>query len=228
MPPRFSPRFHRSPTSEDGSIRSSFHCSPVEEEKKMTDVEEKEGITMMPSCTSDTSLTSTTDRNVSSSSRDGKISGRNTPDGDSGNEKAEHKSINERIQEEQEREEPQCFNTKDNTIEARASPGLVIAMDQDGEGIEAVISHHQDMDMCDVDEMKTGHGGGGARSNDDECDDYNSHQSNPDVECVDDIAMSPLPYDREDPVTLMDLPDDLMTLPISPCGPHDEHGMTAS
>jgi len=39
---------------------------------------------------------------------------------------------------------------------------------------------------------------------------------------VDDIAMSPLPYDREDPVTLLDLPDDILTLPISPCGPHDD------
>lgn len=39
---------------------------------------------------------------------------------------------------------------------------------------------------------------------------------------VDDIAMSPIPYDREDPVTLMDLPYDILTLPISPCGPHDD------
>jgi len=41
-------------------------------------------------------------------------------------------------------------------------------------------------------------------------------------QAVDDIAMSPIPYDREDPVTLMDLPDDILTLPISPCGPHDD------
>ena len=39
---------------------------------------------------------------------------------------------------------------------------------------------------------------------------------------VDDISMSPLPYDREDPVTLLDLPDDIMNLPISSCGPHDD------
>lgn len=42
------------------------------------------------------------------------------------------------------------------------------------------------------------------------------------AQAVDDIAMSPIPYDREDPVTLMDLPDDILALPISPCGPHDD------
>jgi len=42
------------------------------------------------------------------------------------------------------------------------------------------------------------------------------------AQAVDDIAMSPIPYDREDPVTLLDLPEDILTLPISPCGgPHD-------
>ena len=39
---------------------------------------------------------------------------------------------------------------------------------------------------------------------------------------VDDIPMSPIPFDREDPTTLMELPENLLTLPISPCGPHDE------
>jgi len=42
------------------------------------------------------------------------------------------------------------------------------------------------------------------------------------AQAVDDIAMSPIPYDREDPMTLMDLPDDLLALPISACGPHDD------
>lgn len=42
------------------------------------------------------------------------------------------------------------------------------------------------------------------------------------AQAVDEIAMSPIPYDREDPVTLLDLPDDILALPISPCGgPHD-------
>jgi len=41
------------------------------------------------------------------------------------------------------------------------------------------------------------------------------------AQAVDDIAMSPIPFDREDPVSLMDLPDDILALPISPCGPHD-------
>lgn len=35
-------------------------------------------------------------------------------------------------------------------------------------------------------------------------------------------AMSPLPFDhREDPTTLMELPENILTLPISPCGPND-------
>jgi hypothetical protein len=41
-------------------------------------------------------------------------------------------------------------------------------------------------------------------------------------EQVGDIAMSPLPYDHEDPVSLMDLPANLLCLPISPCGPNDD------
>jgi hypothetical protein len=42
---------------------------------------------------------------------------------------------------------------------------------------------------------------------------------------MDDIAMSPIPFDREDredPTTLMELPENLLSLPISPCGPHDD------
>lgn len=39
---------------------------------------------------------------------------------------------------------------------------------------------------------------------------------------VDEIAMSPIPFDREDPTTLMELPDNILTLPISPCGPNDD------
>ena len=38
---------------------------------------------------------------------------------------------------------------------------------------------------------------------------------------VEDIAMSPLPFDREDPTTLMELPENLLSLPISACGPND-------
>lgn len=38
---------------------------------------------------------------------------------------------------------------------------------------------------------------------------------------IEDIAMSPISMDREDPGSLMELPDNLLTLPISPCGPHD-------
>lgn len=43
---------------------------------------------------------------------------------------------------------------------------------------------------------------------------------------VDDIAMSPIPYHREDPVTLMDLPDDILALPIEPYGPHDDPALS--
>ena len=39
---------------------------------------------------------------------------------------------------------------------------------------------------------------------------------------VDDIAMSPIPFDHEDPATLMELPANILTMPISPCGPHDD------
>jgi hypothetical protein len=39
---------------------------------------------------------------------------------------------------------------------------------------------------------------------------------------MEDIAMSPIPFDREDPQTLMELPENLMMLPISPCGPNDD------
>lgn len=46
------------------------------------------------------------------------------------------------------------------------------------------------------------------------------------AQAVDDIAMSPIPYDREDPMTLLDLPDDLLALPISACGPHDDPAMS--
>lgn len=46
------------------------------------------------------------------------------------------------------------------------------------------------------------------------------------AQAVDDIAMSPISYDREDPMTLMDLPDDILALPISPCGPHDDPALS--
>lgn len=39
---------------------------------------------------------------------------------------------------------------------------------------------------------------------------------------ADDYSLSPLPFEREDPTTLMELPDDILHLPISSCGPHDD------
>ena len=38
----------------------------------------------------------------------------------------------------------------------------------------------------------------------------------------DDYSLSPLPFEREDPTTLMELPDDILHMPISSCGPHDD------
>lgn len=46
------------------------------------------------------------------------------------------------------------------------------------------------------------------------------------AQAVDDIEMSPICYDREDPITLLDLPDDILALPISPCGPHDDPALS--
>jgi len=46
------------------------------------------------------------------------------------------------------------------------------------------------------------------------------------AQAVDDIAMSPIPYDREDPVSLMDLPEDILALPIEPYGPHDDPALS--
>lgn len=53
---------------------------------------------------------------------------------------------------------------------------------------------------------------------------YDEAEENPADE-VDDIAMSPIPFDpgdREDPTSLMELPENLLYLPISPFGPHDD------
>lgn len=61
---------------------------------------------------------------------------------------------------------------------------------------------------------------------------YDEAEENPADE-MDDISMwpspspspSPIPFDRgrrEDPTTLMELPENLLSLPISPCGPHDD------
>lgn len=41
---------------------------------------------------------------------------------------------------------------------------------------------------------------------------------------VDDIQISPIPFQQggEDPTTLMELPENILCLPISPCGPNDK------
>lgn len=81
---------------------------------------------------------------------------------------------------------------KEDRIESRAGPGECLPIQENG-------NHDLNQAM-----------------EEDKDDQYEEAQS------VDDIAMSPIPYDREDPVTLLDLPEDILALPISPCGgPHD-------
>ena len=57
------------------------------------------------------------------------------------------------------------------------------------------------------------------------------------VLAMDDISMSPIPFDRDelveekervDPTTLMALPENILKLPISPFGPHDESALSSS
>ena len=182
----------------------------------MTDVEAKEDVTMMPACTSDPVLPSPNkDAKVGSGNHG--CAARleksfhsddvmNTRNGHQGAD-TEQYTVG-RIKNEKEGANTDSSNPKD----------VVIAMDEDGEGIETVISHGG-VKISGPDETKSRHNDEG---------DQQSHHSNPEAECVDDIPMSPLPYDREDPVSLMALPDDIMTLPISPCGPHDEHGTAAT
>lgn len=54
--------------------------------------------------------------------------------------------------------------------------------------------------------------------------DCHKTEENPAVE---DIVMSPIPFDREDPTTLMELPENILTLPISAFGPNDEPSVTS-
>lgn len=61
------------------------------------------------------------------------------------------------------------------------------------------------------------------RSRDSE-DDFPFDEGDPADE---DMRMSPLPYDgHEDPMTLMELPDNLLKLPISPVGPQDDPSLS--
>jgi hypothetical protein len=39
---------------------------------------------------------------------------------------------------------------------------------------------------------------------------------------VRDNSMTPIPFERENPASLLEVPDDLLQLPISSCGPHDD------
>ena len=182
----------------------------------MTDVEAKEDVTMMPACTSDRVLSSPNKGVKVGSESQGcalPFEKSSRPD-DATNSKNGHKGADP-----EQYRHGRIQNDQEEGVKAASSnpKDVVIAMDEDGEGIETVIPHGG-VKISGPDKVK---------SSQDE-DDQQSHHSNLEAECVDDIPMSPLPYDREDPVSLMALPDDIMTLPISPCGPHDEHGTAAS
>lgn len=79
----------------------------------------------------------------------------------------------------------------DRPMESRTSPGGFVPIKEDD-----TVTVIQGMNSDDDDESEA-------------------------AQAVDDIAMSPIPYDREDPATLLDLPDDILALPISACDPHD-------
>jgi hypothetical protein len=51
--------------------------------------------------------------------------------------------------------------------------------------------------------------------------DHGCHDTEENSE-VEDIVISPISFDREDPTTLMELPENILMLPISPFGPNDE------
>jgi hypothetical protein len=90
-------------------------------------------------------------------------------------------------------EEEESVRASSGTF-SRASPGTFSQGDATGDG-------------TDDDELSQG--------------DASDDGTEGDEPLVDDIAMSPIPFDHEDPKTLMELPENLLSLPISPCGPHD-------
>ena len=53
-------------------------------------------------------------------------------------------------------------------------------------------------------------------------DDYEDEYPSDEEQDPANERMSPLPFDQhEDPSSLMELPDNILSLPISPCGPND-------
>ena len=97
----------------------------------------------------------------------------------------------------QQRDSSEEDDKRDST-ELRASPGLYISVDANG-NVEASMSQDDDEIKVEMHDLK----------------EEAQH-------AVADIPMSPLPYDQEDPGSLMDLPANLLCMPISACGPNDD------
>ncbi|KAG7367074.1 hypothetical protein IV203_029744 [Nitzschia inconspicua] len=185
--PPTSPHLRR-PKSKEGRI---LECSPIEEEKKSPelnermedDVQAKEAKKADDVPQKNEKNHAVSEKKTPSNSSNFALKRDNLPklDNSDGEEKS---NAREDIQQ---RDSSEIDFKVDDLHETRASPGLFLSIDDDG-NVEA-------MPRVDY-------------------DDENQY--------VEDIAMSPLAYDREDPITLMDLPDNLLSLPISPCGPNDD------
>jgi hypothetical protein len=177
--PPISPSLHRSKSKEERILE----CSPIAEEINLTDHCEKEDtedktekVVVIPypsiSNSSDSSVKLDVPPKLESL--------------DAGRDSVPPQELQQRDSSENE------FKLEDLS-EMRASPGLLLSVDEDG-NVEAMPQNDDD----------------DAKSEDQEHND------------VEDIQMSPIAYDREDPISLMDLPENLLSLPISPCGPNDD------
>jgi hypothetical protein len=175
--PPISPSLHRSKSKEERILK----CSPIAEEKNATDSCDKEEaqdktekVSLVPypsiSHSSESSIKLAVPPKIESADAGG---GTGPP------------------QELQQRDSSEIEFKMEDLSEMRASPGLILSVDEDG----------------NVEAMPQGD------------DDKSVDMEHNDVE---DIQMSPIAYDREDPISLMDLPENLLSLPISPCGPNDD------
>jgi hypothetical protein len=175
--PPISPSLHRSKSKEERILE----CSPIEEENNPTDhceKEETEDKTEKVSLVPYPSISNSSESSIKLDT----IPKIESPDagGDAGP-----------PQELQQRDSSEIDFKMEDLSEMRASPGLLLSVDEDG-NVEAM-----------------------PQGDDDKSEDLEHND-------VEDIQMSPIAYDREDPISLMDLPENLLSLPISPCGPNDD------
>jgi hypothetical protein len=92
--------------------------------------------------------------------------------------------------------------------EHRCSPGIVVSE----EGVEVHLKEQEENrtspGIFDQEELQ-----------------YEASSSDGDNPALDDVSMSPIPFERHEermgPSTLMALPENILTIPISPLGPHD-------